>query len=82
MLSRWAEAGGGRVFLVCPNFAVDCLETLYDVDHELKPFYFDRLREAGRAPRDGDFVYVPCLDRSRAHVKVLADVVRPYLERA
>ncbi len=82
VLSRWAEAGGGRVFLVCPNFAVDCLETLYDVDHELKPFYFDRLREAGRAPRDGDFVYVPCLDRSRAHVKVLADVVRPYLERA
>lgn len=80
VLARWAEAGVGRVFLVCPNFAVDCLETLYDVEYELKPFYFDKIRSAGREPSEGDFVYVPCLDRSRAHLKVLVDVLGPYLE--
>lgn len=80
VLARWAEAGEGRVFLVCPNFAVDCLETLYDVEKKLKPFFFMRLRERGRRPRSKDFIYVPCLDKSRAHVRVLADVVRPYVE--
>ncbi len=80
VLARWAEADVGRVFFVCPNFAVDCLETLYDIEHELKPFYFDQIRKAGREPHDADFTYVPCLDRSRAHVRVLADVLRTPLE--
>ncbi|RDB59476.1 ferrochelatase [Gordonibacter sp. 28C] len=80
VLARWAEADVGRVFFVCPNFAVDCLETLYDIEHELKPYYFDQIRKAGREPREDDFAYVPCLDKSRAHVKVLADVLRPHVE--
>ncbi len=79
VLARWAEAGDGRVFLVCPNFAVDCLETLYDVKRELAPFYLDELEHAGRVPRADEFTYVPCLDRSRAHVKVLLSVLEPYV---
>ncbi len=79
-LARWAEAGVGRTFLVCPNFAVDCLETLYDIEYELKPFYYDQIRKAGRTPDEESLVYVPCLDRSRAHLKVLADVLRPHME--
>ena len=39
VLKRWAQARDGRVFMVCPNFAVDCLETLYDIDYELVPWY-------------------------------------------
>ncbi|WP_087192923.1 ferrochelatase [Gordonibacter sp. An230] len=80
VLARWAEAGVGRVFFVCPNFAVDCLETLYDIEYELKPHYFDCLRKAGQTPDARSFLYVPCLDRSRAHLKVLADVLHPYLK--
>ncbi len=80
VLARWAEAGVGRVFLVCPNFAVDCLETLYDVDRELKPFYLDCIEKAGRAPEEGAFAYVPCLDRSRAHLKVLVDILEPHIK--
>ncbi|WP_087881521.1 ferrochelatase [Arabiibacter massiliensis] len=80
VLARWAEADVGRVFFVCPNFAVDCLETIYDIDHELKPFYLERIEAAGRTPAPDCFTYVPCLDRSRAHVKVLADVVRPHIQ--
>lgn len=80
VLTRWAEAHAGRVFFVCPGFSVDCLETLYDIEHELKPGYLDKAREAGRVPSDDEFVYVPCLDRTKAHVKVLADVLRPHVE--
>lgn len=80
VLSRWAEAGVGRVFFVCPNFAVDCLETLYDIDFELKPHYSERIEAAGREVGEDAFSYVPCLDRSRAHLKVLVDVLRPYMK--
>lgn len=80
VLTRWAEAGGGRVFVVCPNFAVDCLETLYDVEYELKEHYLDCIKKAGRAFGADAFTYVPCLDRSRAHLKVLVDVLQPHLK--
>lgn len=80
VLARWAEAREGRVFFVCPGFAVDCLETIYDIGAELKPFYEEKAREAGNPIGDGDFVYVPCLDRSKAHAKVLFDVTIPYVK--
>ena len=80
VLTRWAESGVGRVFFVCPGFAVDCLETLYDIGDEFKPLYFEKAREAGRSVPEDHFVYVPCLDRSKAHVKVLFDVVSPYVD--
>lgn len=81
VLARWAQAGDGRVFLVCPNFAVDCLETLYDVEHELRPIYLDELRRADRVLKGRELIYVPCLNKSKAHVKVLASVLEPYLEQ-
>ena len=47
---RLAQAAepGSRLFIVCPNFSVDCLETLYDIPYELEPLY--------RAALAGDFV--------------------------
>ena len=79
-LTRWAEGGSGRVFYICPGFSVDCLETLYDVGHEMEPHYRQACEDAGRpCPPDG-FVYVPCLDRSKAHVKVLKDVLDSHVE--
>ncbi|WP_165056272.1 MULTISPECIES: ferrochelatase [unclassified Adlercreutzia] len=128
-LASWAESGArSRVFMVCPNFAVDCLETLYDVERELKPGYLAALRAAGagaegkggagakretsvprvakgagaqgepgavrmakgagahaaRAVREAPevreaFTYVPCLNKSKAHLRVLAHVLAPYV---
>lgn len=79
-LSRWAEAGTGRVFYVCPGFSVDCLETLFDVGHEMEPHFRRACEEAGHPCEPDSFVYVPCLDRSKAHVKVLKSVLDPYIE--
>ena len=80
VLARWAETSSRRVFFVCPGFSVDCLETLYDIERELKPHFFEQARAAGRSAAPDRFVYVPCLDRSRAHLRVLADVLAPYVE--
>lgn len=80
VLKRWAETAKGRVFFVCPNFSVDCLETLYDVEREIKPEFLKHAREAGRNVSDDDFVYVPCLNATKAHIRVLANVLKPYLQ--
>lgn len=80
VLGRWAEADIGRLYYVCPGFAVDCLETIYDIGVELEPLYLDKAREAGHPRSEDDFVYVPCLNSSKAHAKVLFDVVCPYVE--
>ena len=79
VLERWARARQGRVFMVCPNFAVDCLETLYDIDYELVPWYRQAVEEAGRSYEGSEFVYVPCLNGTPMHASVLAHVLAPYL---
>ena len=126
-LERLAQAAepGSRLFMVCPNFSVDCLETLYDVPYELEPLYraalaglevnaseepgalentgkaasrcdeahadlaathrreraADDFRRGAHRQRSEDeaFIYVPCLNRSRAHLKVLTHILAPYV---
>lgn len=79
VLERWAKAGVQRLFLVCPGFSVDCLETLYDVEYELKPYY-RRWIEYHNHDFEPEFIYVPCLDKTKAHVTVLYDVLLPHVE--
>ncbi len=134
ILACWAESGfNSRVFVVCPNFAVDCLETTYDLLREIKPEYIElknkystsssqtdtldkdyendltgidnnssnnnetkhyahkngdfpgsqrgiTVDESFLCSDEDDFVYVPCLNKSKAHLKVLVHVLSSYLE--
>ncbi|NGM17103.1 ferrochelatase [Eggerthellaceae bacterium zg-893] len=79
VLERFACEDGGTLFFVCPNFAVDCLETLYDIPNELEPAYRRALREAGRNDAGDVFVYVPCLNDSPAHIDVLFNLLKRHL---
>ncbi|WP_251212624.1 ferrochelatase [Adlercreutzia murintestinalis] len=54
------------LFVVAPNFSVDCLETLYDIDIVLRRRY----EGAGRRLR-----YVACLNDSDSHVGLLNELV-------
>ena len=65
----------GRLFLVCPGFACDCLETLYDVEAEIKPAFLTARTAAGLDAESGRFVYVPCLNESAAHADLLSRIV-------
>lgn len=62
----------GRLFVVAPNFSIDCLETLYDIEIELKEFY----RTCRFNVNQDDFVYVPCLNDSDDQVALLASLAR------
>lgn len=68
---------GGRLFAVAPNFAVDCLETLYDIEVELRDAWQDIARAAG-APDGSEAArlhYIPCLNDSDAQVRLLRSLV-------
>ena len=63
-LEQLARDGVRRVDIVCPGFAVDCLETL----EEIAEFNAQAFRAAG-----GDALrYIPCLNDTPAHADALA----------
>lgn len=61
----------GRLFVVAPNFSLDCLETLYDIEVVMRSDY----EAITGATSPADFVYVPCLNDSDAHVRILKEIV-------
>ncbi|MGZ8956096.1 MAG: ferrochelatase, partial [Methylovulum sp.] len=63
--------GVKSVDLVCPGFAVDCLETLEEIAMENKSIFM----EAGGV----DYRYLPALNDSDAHVDVMAHLLEQYL---
>ena len=84
VLRKWRD-GDFRVVFACPGFSIDCLETLYDVPHEMVP----ALEGEGTAPLvarvDGDiqaacntsgrFVWVPTLNASDEHAVLIGDIL-------
>lgn len=66
-LTGWAAAGVESVTVVCPGFAVDCLETLEEVAL--------RYREDFLAAGGKRFEYVPALNAGPDHAGLLAEIV-------
>ncbi len=82
ILSELSEERG-RVFFCCPGFAVDCLETLYDIPYEIAPALngryipidlqdFQSKAGVGIGER---FVWVPCLGNTEEHARVIESVL-------
>jgi len=67
-----AENGIKTIDVVCPGFAVDCLETLEEV----------ALRFAqGVAARGAKLRYIPCLNASAAHAHALAQLAQKQVKK-
>jgi protoporphyrin/coproporphyrin ferrochelatase len=70
-LEQWASKGVKSVDVLCPGFAADGLETLYETRLEMR----DIFRESG-----GDaFRYIPALNERADHIALMADLVRPHI---
>lgn len=67
-LQDLAAQGVRHVQVVCPGFAVDCLETLEEIAMENRQLFID----AGGEKLE----YIPALNDSEIHAKVLADLIR------
>ncbi len=66
-LEALGQQGLASTGVVCPGFAVDCLETIYEIEYEA--------RESFQNVGGGQFDYVPALNDTAAHVQALADVL-------
>lgn len=67
-LRALAARGVRRVDVVCPGFAVDCLETLEEIAMQNA--------EAFHAAGGGELRYIPCLNAAPAHADALAALAR------
>lgn len=65
-----ARRGVRRLDVICPGFAVDCLETIDEIAHEYDLVF----RAAGGERMD----YIPALNAGEAHVKLLARLLASY----
>lgn len=93
VVERWARYCTGRMFIVCPGFANESIRTQFYVNKVLRhKFNAIRLQAKGqgegsvlkgaahaRALAEPEFVYVPALGKTRAHLKVLTQVLMPYI---
>jgi len=70
-LQALGQAGTRRVDVLCPGFAVDCLETLEEIAMQNA----ERFRAAG----GGELNYIPALNDSPRHVEVLSSIAEAHL---
>ncbi len=70
-LENLAEQGVKTVQVVCPGFAVDCLETLEEIAMQNAELFV----EAGGERLQ----YIPALNDTEAHAEVMASLVEPHI---
>jgi len=66
-LQELSEAGVQTIDVICPGFAVDCLETL----HEICVEYTESFKKFSHNNELSTLRYIPCLNDSTLGVKVL-----------
>jgi len=70
-VARLAEAGKKRIAVIAPAFSADCIETLEEINEEIK----ESFEEAGGE----SFTYIPCLNDDDAHIDALVDAIESNL---
>ncbi len=70
-VARLAETGKKRIAVVAPAFSADCIETLEEINEEIR----ESFEEAGGE----SFTYIPCLNEDDAHVAALTQVIEQNL---
>jgi len=72
VLAQLPARGIDEVTVVCPGFAIDCLETLEEIDVENREGF---LAAGGRK-----FLYVPALNARADHARFLADLIAQHCQ--
>jgi len=63
--------GINDIAVICPAFSADCLETLEEIQGENRHVF----EGAGGK----NFRYIECLNANDDHIKMMANIVKPYL---
>jgi len=70
-VARLAQAGKKRIAVIAPAFSADCIETLEEINGEI--------REAFLHAGGEEFTYIPCLNDEAAHIEALTAVIEENL---
>ncbi|MDT0681513.1 ferrochelatase [Roseicyclus sp. F158] len=70
-VARLAKAGKKRIAVMAPAFSADCIETLEEINEEI--------RESFEHAGGESFTYVPCLNEGAAHLDMLTRVIEENL---
>ena len=67
-VARLAREDGRRnIAVIAPAFSADCIETLEEINEEIRESFEDAGGE--------DFLYIPCLNDDAAHIEVLTGII-------
>ncbi|MFT5160542.1 MAG: ferrochelatase [Paracoccaceae bacterium] len=66
-IARLAKAGKKNIAVIAPAFSSDCIETLEEINEEIKESFMHAGGE--------NFTYVPCLNNDDAHIQVMRKLV-------
>ncbi|MEC8575441.1 MAG: ferrochelatase, partial [Pseudomonadota bacterium] len=61
------EEGKTNIAVIAPAFSADCIETLEEINEEIK----ESFEEAGGE----DFLYIPCLNGDEPHISALCNII-------
>ena len=70
-VAELAKAGKKRIAVMAPAFSADCIETLEEINGEI--------REAFEHAGGEEFTYIPCLNDEPAHIDALVAVIEENL---
>ncbi len=71
-VARLAQAGKKNIAVIAPAFSADCIETLEEINEEIKESFEDAGGE--------QFTYVPCLNDDDAHIAALSEIITDNLK--
>ena len=66
-VARLAQAGRRRIAVIAPAFSSDCVETLEEINGEIRESF---LHAGGE-----EFTYIPCLNADAAHIDMMAAIL-------
>ena len=66
------EEGKSRIAVIAPAFSADCIETLEEINEEIR----ESFEEAGGE----EFTYIPCLNDDAAHIAALSEIIAQNLQ--
>ena len=66
------EDGKKRIAVIAPAFSADCIETLEEINEEIRESFEETGGEA--------FTYIPCLNDNEAHIAALTSIVQENLK--
>ncbi len=67
-VAELAEGGQKNIAIMAPAFSTDCVETLEEINEEIK----ESFEEAGGEV----FTYIPCLNERADHIDMMVDIVK------